>query len=1690
MHPPVCRWRGGLRRRESSSGGWTRRRILGFGKPISVATDILALASALNGHDRRTRGHAERVRAYTDMVAEELRLPPADRDRLRWSALLHDIGKLTVHADILNKPGAPTEQEWEELRRHPLEGARLIRPLADWLGEWSLTVEQHHERFDGLGYPYGLAADQISLGGRIVAVADAFDVMTSARSYKNPLSAAVARVELTKGAGTQFDPAIVRAFLNISIGRLRWAMGPLSWLAEVPLLSRFATLGHALAVALPAALGLGAVTLGGLAATALQHHQTTPPVAGHHVAATPMRRPMALRRVTASPGDRLAVVTWTTLPNTGGANTSYAVVATGGGIGEKPVTFASAATTETMSGLTNGKSYTFSVRAINAMGTGPASAQSNSVTPRGPANAAAGISAKPGNAMAVVTWTAPSNGGSPITSYTITAYAAGVAQTPVAFSSAATTETMSGLVNGTSYTFSVKATNAIGTGPASAQSAAVTPQGPPAAPTAVSASPGNAMAVVTWTAPFNEGSPITSYTITAYAAGVAQTPVTFPSAATTETMSGLVNGTSYTFSVKATNVIGTGPASAQSSPVTPEGAPTAPSGVSATPGDASAVVSWTAPGSNGGSRITSYTITAYAAGVAQTPVTFPSAATTETMSGLVNGTSYTFSVVATNAIGTGPASAQSSPVTPRGPPAAPSGVSATPGNAMAVVSWNAPFNEGSPITSYTITAYAAGVAQTPVAFSSAATSETMSGLVNGTSYTFSVKATNVIGTGPASAQSSPVTPQGPPTAPSAVSATPQDTAAVVSWTAPGSNGGSPITSYTITAYAAGVAQTPVTFPSAATTETMSGLVNGTSYTFSVVATNAVGTGPASAQSPAVTPASVPAAPSAVSASPGNAMAVVTWTAPSNGGSPITSYTITAYAAGVAQTPVAFSSAATTETMSGLVNGTSYTFSVKATNAIGTGPASAQSAAVTPQGPPAAPTAVSASPGNAMAVVTWTAPFNEGSPITSYTITAYAAGVAQTPVTFPSAATTETMSGLVNGTSYTFSVKATNVIGTGPASAQSSPVTPEGAPTAPSGVSATPGDASAVVSWTAPGSNGGSPHHLLHDHGICRRRGPDPRHLPICRHDRDDERPRERHELHLLGRSDERHRHRAGLGPVEPGHPSGSPGCPERRLGNAGQCHGRRQLERSFQRGKPDHLLHDHGLCRRRGTDPRGFLICGHFRDDERPRERHELHLLGESDERHRNRAGLRAVEPGHAAGPSHSAERRLGHSPGHGCRRQLDRPRLERGSPITSYTITAYAAGVAQTPVTFSSAATTETMSGLVNGTSYTFSVVATNAVGTGPASAQSPAVTPASVPAAPSAVSASPGNAMAVVTWTAPSNGGSPITSYTITAYAAGVAQTPVAFSSAATTETMSGLVNGTSYTFSVKATNAIGTGPASAQSAAVTPQGPPAAPTAVSASPGNAMAVVTWTAPFNEGSPITSYTITAYAAGVAQTPVTFPSAATTETMSGLVNGTSYTFSVKATNVIGTGPASAQSSPVTPTGSGGALTIRNGPGNAGRPDEGDVITITFSTPPRSTAFCSSWSPNPARSVLDGPDAVVTGTQLAGPSDDMLTVSDSDCPGGFHFGSIDLGQRGYFNGGHVTFGGTINNGPDHCNFFKPPTAPGCSEIIWNGSNTLTVTLGQESNGQPSNGNPSVAVYTPAAILGVGGTISSVREEQF
>lgn len=183
-------------------------------RELNQMTDdsIRAFIRALDAIDGATARHSEKVAEYATSIAQQLRLAPAQVDRVRWAALLHDVGKLSVPVDILTKAGPLNEDEWAIVRRHPLESVRIVRDVTRLHGVLA-AVRHHHERVDGRGYPDGVRGEQFPLEARIISVADAFDAMTSDRPYRRALSVEEAYEELRANVGSQFDAKVVSAFI-------------------------------------------------------------------------------------------------------------------------------------------------------------------------------------------------------------------------------------------------------------------------------------------------------------------------------------------------------------------------------------------------------------------------------------------------------------------------------------------------------------------------------------------------------------------------------------------------------------------------------------------------------------------------------------------------------------------------------------------------------------------------------------------------------------------------------------------------------------------------------------------------------------------------------------------------------------------------------------------------------------------------------------------------------------------------------------------------------------------------------------------------------------------------------------------------------------------------------------------------------------------------------------------------------------------------------------------------------------------------------------------------------------------------------------------------------------------------------------------------------------------------------------
>jgi titin len=584
--------------------------------------------------------------------------------------------------------------------------------------------------------------------------------------------------------------------------------------------------------------------------------------------------------------------------------------------------------------------------------------------------------------------------------------------------------------------------------------ASTAPQAPvaPATPTVAR---GDGSVAVTWVAPANGGAAITGYSLE-YSSNSGSTWTNWSSAisssATTETVTGLTNGTAYVFRVAATNSIGTSAWSSSSASTSPAALPSAPTLSALTAGANNVALTWNAPSSTGGFAITDYRIE-FSSNGGSSWSTFAhtaSAATSISVTGLTNGTSYVFKVSAVTSIGTGAASAISAAQLVAAAPGQPNAPTIANGNAQATVTWVAPAENGCAITAYRVD-YSSNAGSTWNTFTSSAagTSHVVTGLTNGTAYVFRVAATNCMGFGAASAASSSVTPNQTPTAATGLSVVGAGSSTVtLNWTAVVSTPS--VTDYLVQ-YSTDGGSTWVTVNdgvSASAGATVSGLTVGQNYSFRVTAVNSIGQGTSSSATASIAAGTVPSAlasaPS-VTATPGQV--AMSWSLPSNGGSPLTAAEVQySLNGGVSWLNYTGSVDLTgSVAISGLTAGQAYVFRARTTNFFGQSAWSAASSSVTflAATAPATITSVTSTPGSSVGTVdlSWTAPAANGSPITDYLIE-YSSdgGVTWQTFTHPaSTATSISVTGITAGTQYQFRVKALNAVGSATASASTTPV---------------------------------------------------------------------------------------------------------------------------------------------------------------------------------------------------------------------------------------------------------------------------------------------------------------------------------------------------------------------------------------------------------------------------------------------------------------------------------------------------------------------------------------------------------------------------------------------------------------------------------------------------------------------------
>ncbi|MDN4642121.1 fibronectin type III domain-containing protein [Agreia sp. PsM10] len=478
--------------------------------------------------------------------------------------------------------------------------------------------------------------------------------------------------------------------------------------------------------------------------------------------------------------------------------------------------------------------------------------------------------------------------------------------------------------------------------------------------------------------------------------------------------------------------------------------PTAPAAPTATADGTGVTVDWAAP-ADGGSAITGYTVELTSGSGVVTSQTVSGSTLTASFANLVRGESYTATVVGTNAVGSSTASAASASATIAAlAPDAPATPTATAASTTSVsVAWAAPAANGSAITGYSVVVSTGGsvVSTTPIGADT--TTAVITGLTRATDYSVTVTATNTVGTSDASEAATVRTPaEAPAEVGTPVATVAGATSVNLGWTAP-ADGGSAVTGYSVVVLQGG--SVVKTVPATGTSVLVDGLTPGTEYTFTVAATNAEGTGSASAESTPVTTfdvADAPKTPTAVLS--GSTGIDVSWVAPDEtGGTPITGYTVALSSNGSAVGSQTVSADTLTAAFPGLLPGQSYTAQVTANNSVGASDASAASAEVTiPAVAPSTPAAPQASVSGTDVTVTWVAPATGGSAITGYTVALSSNGEVVDTIDVAGDALSTTFSGLGYSASYSATVLATNAVGSSALSEPSGSVVTGGPTAAP------------------------------------------------------------------------------------------------------------------------------------------------------------------------------------------------------------------------------------------------------------------------------------------------------------------------------------------------------------------------------------------------------------------------------------------------------------------------------------------------------------------------------------------------------------------------------------------------------------------------------------------------------------------
>jgi len=847
---------------------------------------------------------------------------------------------------------------------------------------------------------------------------------------------------------------------------------------------------------------------------------------------------------------------------------------------------------------------------------------------------------------------------------------------------------------------------------------------------------------------------------------------------------------------------------------------------------------------------------------------------------------------------------------PIGKPLNPLSLQAVAGNMRVDLTWLAPaYDGGHPITNYRVYRGTVPGGETFLIEVGSVLTHVDTGLTNGQLYCYEVSARNAVGEGPRSNEAC-ATPARVPNRPRQLNAVAGDSNVSLDWQPPGSDGGAPITNYTIYRGDASGGEVFLVKIGNVLAYLDTDVTNGWTYYYTVTATNVMGESPNSTEASA-TPASLPSAPLNPSAASGNTQVVLNWNQPSsNGGSPITNYEIYRGTTAGGESYLRQVGNVLTSTDTGLTNGQRYFYKIAARNAIGEGPQSSEVSAI-PGLPPGPPTGLTATGGNRQILLTWVPPLNNGAiPISNYVIYRGLASGAETYLTTVGNVTTHTDTSLTNGVTYYYKVSALNDAGEGALSAEAS-ATPMTTPGPPTGVVAMSTLTSVIVEWQAPMDMGGSP---VTNYSIYRGISPGGETLEAT-------------VGNLLQYTDTNvingqtyyyvvtAINAVGEGPrslevrvTVPDHPS----APLNLLAASGiqvvmltwdlplSDGGSLILNYSIYRGTwsgGETLLTTIGVSTAYTDTGLTNGVMYYYRVS-------AINAVGEGPESNEAMAtpGTFPSPPTIVSAVGLDSEIVLTISP----------PADNGGLPIITYKLFRGTSSGGEIFLADIGTPSKHYDAGLTNGVLYCYELTAVNLVGESNRSDEACA-TPRALPTEPLNLTASPGDGQVILRWEAPaSDGGYAIAAYKVYRSTAPDGEILLISLGNVMTYTDSAVTNGQQYYYKVSATTTVGEGPLSAEASA-TPMNPPTVPSppqSLVGVAGNGQVVLTWAPPASDGgSPINNYTVYRGTVSGGEVSIGRMGIILTFTDMGLANGQTYYYQVTAWNVAGESPRSGEAS-------------------------------------------------------------------------------------------------------------------------------------------------------------------------------------